>query len=237
MKMSRIVKIFLVSWLLLGGSSVFLLSAQAHNGVDDSTQHEAEKSSSVSPAVATKIKSSSEVESEPERRFADQREAARAEVEAKKEEVKEKRSDKKDELRIKRCEAKESVAKQRFTNIQEKGSTVKAKIDAKLARVKEFEKKKGITVENEAALLADVALKGQAVDAAISDIKASAAGFSCQNDDAKLQAELIKSKVEVFKVSVKAYRESLHTFFDAVRQAAEALESNSPSPQTSGGQQ
>lgn len=136
--------------------------------------------------------------------------------------VEQKRSEAKDQMRIKRCEAKEKWAKERFAKIQTVSHNALDRIDDSLARVKAFVNKKQLTVPNSDALLVDIEAKMAAAKIAGQAIKDSAEGFSCQNDDAKQQAELIKAKVAEFKTAAAAYRNSVQAYFKAVRGAAQA---------------
>jgi|GEM_PF-7106134 len=217
--------------LLLGskksGLGIGLLSAVLVSLVGLVPAPLAAMSASPSPTATSRPK----VDGSPRAKLEEERRDAQERVAEAKSDLKVKLETKKDESRIKRCEVKEKVSKQRLTNLRDKSIYIKERIDATVKRVEDFATKKNLVLPNQAALLADIQTKASQAAAAAGEIKASAQDFSCQNDDAKEQATLIKSKVEAYKVAVKAYRQAAKAYFEAVRTAAEAA-NPSVSPST-----
>lgn len=197
--------------------TAFTGSVQAHNGSHPEGEGHADKSTAVS-STATNTPGLDDKRGRAE---------ALRKISVIKEEIREKQQKNKDQQRIKRCEVKEANAKKRFEAIKTKTANVKSAIDTILARVENFKAKKNITIKNEEALKTDIVTKSQAVDDAVASIKATAAGFSCQNDDAAEQVALIKSQVDVYKAAIKAYRQSVKAYFQAILQALEGKETSS----------
>mgnify|MGYP000863722622 FL=1 len=227
MKTSQVfLRASIVALLLFGTTT----SAIAHHGEDDDTPE-------VSSSVTASPSSTPEHRSEQEHELEHQSEALRESAQKLKAAIDQKREARKDDNRIKRCEQKESDGQQRFENIHARSGEIKSRIEGILTRVEAYVNANGIVVPNSEALLADIQAKQQAAESALAEIKVTAQGFSCQNDDAKEQASLIKAQVEAYKATVKAYRESVRNYLDAVLTAVQpsASASVTPTPAPSGG--
>lgn len=199
----------------------------AHRGGNDDDTPEVSTSTTSSPSN-TPLQN--EHHNEQEHELEHQSEGLKESAEKLKAAVDKKREDRKDENRIKRCQEKESDAKQRFGKIHDRSSEMKLRIEGILSRVEAYVQTNAIVVPDSDALLADIQSKHQAAEVALAEIKTTAQGFSCQNDDAKEQASLIKAQVEAYKVAVKAYRESIRNYLDAVLAVVQPSATPTPTP-------
>lgn len=204
------------------------LPAQARRDQSqDAAQDRSERAEQESEANASIREKISEVKTKAEER----RKAASQKLSAKK-----------DAARMKRCEAKQAQFQSKFSATSDRAFAAISRIDERYERARGFAQKKGLTLTNAASLEADIATKKAAAQAAAESITTTGANFSCQNDDARAQAELVTADVAAYKAAIKDYRQSVKQYFGAVidqftasRPSTSATASSSPSTSAADG--
>lgn len=221
----NVVKKILIGLGMLAFLAASVAPAFAHGG----RTSQRTPSPSSSPEVESESSTSPEAEGEVEKKVEEVRRQARE----RKAEAEKKVTAKKDEARVKRCEERQERLKQKYEATGERSADLIARIDRRFQRAQGFAEEKNITLSNAAELEADVATKKAAAQAAADAIKTTAGEFDCKDDDAKVQAELIRADVVAFKEAVKAYRASVKAYFGAVIQAFAASQTTSPTAEPS----
>lgn len=131
-----------------------------------------------------------------------------------------------DETKRKVCEKHQATIQKQMTRMVEQRQK---QIDhiAKIAdQVQEFYKKQGKSVANYDTLVADIATKKAAAQAALDTTKPSAT-FSCSSDGPKAQLQLFKDQRAVVLESIKQYRQSVKALITTVKQAQPSKERRS----------
>lgn len=216
-----LVKKILIGLAMLAFLATSVAPAFAHSG------RTSQRTSS--PEVESESTTSPEAEVEVEKKV----EEVRREARERKAEAEKRVTEKKDEARVKRCEERQERLKQKYEATGERSTDLIGRIDRRFQRALGFAEEKSITLANAAELEADVATKKAAAQAAADAIKTTAGEFDCKDDDARVQAELIRADVVAFKEAVKVYRASVKAYFGAVIQAFTASQTTSPTVEPS----
>lgn len=146
------------------------------------------------------------------------------------------RKEKLDAKKLQVCQRKEEIIKKRLESLTRLVTIQETKFDQISTRVQTFYTTKvltkGKTVPNYDSLVADIASKKGAVDAALTNAKTNAEGFSCDGDDPKGALTQYRKGMQTTKEALKDYRTSIKNLIVAVKSVAGASDKVSPSPET-----
>lgn len=201
-------KLVLSGILILTISGVSTLPAVAHNGEDHSSNNTSKTAEEIAEYKAAQ-------KAETERKKAEQilaEKMAAAQTKAK-------------ETRTKACEARKENIKQRWTKISEFAGKHKGSFENVLNRIVEFKNKNSLVVPNEEELFA-------AIDAAKTEVAENLAALEslrgtvdCSDPDSVASGiEAYKSQVKNLVTSLKAYRETIRDYAQAVKNAASSAQ-------------
>jgi len=85
--------------------------------------------------------------------------------------------------------------------------------------VKAFYIKKGLSISNYTALVADIDAKAAAAQSAINTVKSSSVSFDCKGDNPKGALQQIKANVGAAETALKNYRLSIKNLITAIKAA------------------
>lgn len=122
----------------------------------------------------------------------------------------------KDRARITRCETKQTAIKTKYLILQDRISRIEEQVQHRLDRAQAFVSGNNLVIPNSEALLSDIATKRQVVSEATRSIRDMAAEFSCADDNAQEQAQLIRATVQDYQAAVKVYRQAVANYVRAV---------------------
>lgn len=132
--------------------------------------------------------------------------------------------------KLRSCESREEAIKNRGESLTRMAANMLGKFDAIVSRVKDFYQNKviptGKTVPNYDSLLADIASKKAAVEAALSAVP-DTDSFDCNSDDPKTHASDFREKMKDVKEALHEYRTSVKNLIAAIHRV---LEVGSPLP-------
>lgn len=136
--------------------------------------------------------------------------------------------------KLRACQAKEAAVKTRLSRLISLVTNMENKFDSIAQRVKTYYTSKvipsGKTVANYDALVADIQSKKAAVQAALTNAKNDADGFSCTTGDPKAQLRKYQEDMLTVKRALKDYRTSIKNLIVAVHSVTG---SKSPKPSAS----
>lgn len=122
------------------------------------------------------------------------------------------------------CEAREENIKKRHVSLMGIGSGILGKLDAIVARAKEFYTQKVLTsgksLDNYDELVADIDAKKQALAGALAQVP-DGSGFDCSGDDPKGTLTDYREKMKLVKDALKNYRESVKNLISAIHRVME----------------
>ena len=139
-----------------------------------------------------------------------------------------------DAKKLKVCQTKEKVIKNRLDSLTRLVTNQEAKFDRIATRVENFYTTKvlptGKTVSNYDALVADIDAKKATVDSALASAKTNADSFSCDSDDPKGALTQVRRDIQAVKSALHDFRKSVRNLIVAVRAVAKNEKRMSPTP-------
>jgi len=147
------------------------------------------------------------------------------------------------EAKLKVCQARENVIKNRTEQLVNLVTNMEEKFDAISGRVETYYTSKvvpsGKTVANYDSLVADINNKKAAVGTALTTAQNAVTGFSCTSSDPKGQLTQFRQDMQAVKSALKDYRTSIKNLIVAVRSVTGQTESDNkttPKPTKTGGE-
>lgn len=144
------------------------------------------------------------------------------------------------EAKLRTCQAREDSIKRRASRLTQLATNMESKFEKHAQRVEDYYTSKvvpsGKTVANYDSLVANIAAKKAAVQAALSTAQNDAANFSCTGDDPKGQLTQFRKDMQAVKKALKDYRTSIKNLIVAVRSVTGTMErenKGSPKPTSS----
>ena len=135
--------------------------------------------------------------------------------------------------RLQFCENHQDEISTRLSSLSGLVANILGKFDAIATRVEEFYTTKvvptGKTVSNYDALLADIKVKKDAVNTALSNSQSDINGFSCNADNPKGQIKLFGTDMQTVHKALQDYRTSIKNLIVAVMSVVGSSE-GSPAP-------
>ncbi len=139
-----------------------------------------------------------------------------------------------DAKKLKVCQTKEKVIKNRLDSLTRLVTNQETKFDRIATRVENFYTNKvlptGKTVSNYDALVADIDAKKATVDSALASAKTNADSFSCDSDDPKGALTQVRRDIQAVKSALHDFRKSVRNLIVAVRAVAKNEKRMSPTP-------
>lgn len=140
-----------------------------------------------------------------------------------------------DQKKLKVCQVKEINIKNRLDSLTKLVANQEDKFASIAARVQNHYTTKlvpeGKTIANYDELVADIATKKAAVDAALTSAKTNASTFSCTADDPKGLLITFRKDMQSVKSALKDYRKSVRNLIVAVRgEKAKTAPTPTPTP-------
>lgn len=136
-------------------------------------------------------------------------------------EVREKVKDRLDSRRLKLCEVKEKVIKNRTESLTRLVLNMEDKFASISARVQKYYTEKlvpeGKTVSNYDALVSDIDAKKAALDSALSNAQSDSSNFACDSDNPKGKLKDFREDMQEVKSALHEYRLSIKNLIVAVR--------------------
>lgn len=132
------------------------------------------------------------------------------------------------EGKLKACQAKEKALRNRVNQTTRMATSMQAKFDAIVQRIKTYYTSKvvpsGKTVANYDSLLADIESKKAAVGTALEKAQNSAKDFTCSGEAPKEKLEQYRANMQAVKTALKEYRTSIKNLIVAVRSVVSTTE-------------
>lgn len=129
-----------------------------------------------------------------------------------------------DEAKLRVCEARENIIKNRSLALERLVENILEKFDAITLRVKNYYTNKvvpsGQTLENYDALVSDIEAKKTAVKTAIQKAKDDFKDFECDGDDPKGALVKFRESMHTVKQALKDYKTSIRNLIVAVHSVA-----------------
>lgn len=132
------------------------------------------------------------------------------------------------------CEARQESIVNRMNRLVQLSENMLEVFDTHATRVQNYYISvvvpKGVTVKNYDVLVADIAAKKAVVQTTLANAQADVNDFSCTTGDPKADLTSFRTDMQAVKTALKEYRTSIQNLIVAVRTAAEAL--GTPTPTT-----
>lgn len=129
--------------------------------------------------------------------------------------------DRLDDKRLKSCQNHEGEINTRLVSLGNLVANMLGKFDAIAQRVEDYYNNKivpsGKNVPNYSTLVADIASKKVAVQAALTAAEADVAGFKCTSDNPKGQLGQYRTDMQTVKKALQDYRTSIKNLIVAIR--------------------
>lgn len=139
--------------------------------------------------------------------------------------------DRLNKVRLNACQKHEDEINTRLTTLGNLVANILGKFDAIAARVEQFYLTKvlpsGKTVSNYDALVADIQIKKDAANTALTNAQADVKGFNCIGDNPKGQLTIFRTDMQKVKKALQDYRISIKNLIIAVQGVSP---SGSPKP-------
>lgn len=224
--------------LATGSALVLMLTAVPLANAQDGTSGGSSTPVDTStPEKAEKAKQRAEqAKQQAEQRMKDAQEKAqkmREEAQKRKEERKEDRQGKLDEKKQTICKNREKNITGLMTRLNTRGQKHLDLISAIATRAQAYKTDKNLTVEGYETLLADVAAKKTAAQAAVDAVKAAQPEFKCDGTDPKGAADVFKELMKAQNEALKAYKQSVIKLLVAVKQSQGGTKTPAPAPSPS----
>lgn len=150
------------------------------------------------------------------------KEAAKLKVE----QAKEAAQERKIALKQDRCEARKEKLSEKLPQLSKGVESVKAALDAKLAKVQSIKESGKLNADNYDDLLAKVITAKGAAEGAISAISTPTATIDCNNNTLGVQLDTFRTTVNEAKAALKDYRTALVNVISALNAAADKAEAS-----------
>jgi hypothetical protein len=128
-----------------------------------------------------------------------------------------------DEARKKVCVSRSTAIKKVMTNGAEAGQRHMNFFGKSVERIQQFYESKKLTIANYDQLLASISAKKDAVQSALTALRAVPA-FDCSSDNPVGNVDDYKAKLAAVRNALKEYRSAIHALLVAVKNAAQTAE-------------
>lgn len=231
MKQKRILTVIVTAFmalaLVIGGGLTTAYARDGQSGGDepeDQTVHVEDENDNSGPAskhVEDKVKDSQDNEDESTHEvepaeMETEREHVKQELEAAREKVHAVREKLQGE-KLHACEARQSAIRTIMQNAGERGDNHIAVFSKITERVEAFYVSKGKTLSNYDQLVAEVAAKKAAAQAAVDAVKSADTQFTCDGDNPKGMISVFKAELKAQVTAMKEYRAAVKNLIAGVK--------------------
>ena len=141
-------------------------------------------------------------------------------------------------IKLETCQQRQERIVDHTGRITERSANLLQKMESIAAKAEAFKDDKGISTADLTELKTEMDAGKQAVEAALEAATTSAEEFDCTSAGPKAQLQQFVEAMDVVRESLKGYRDTIHDYIQAIRQAngqnrdGEASSSATPSPES-----
>ena len=141
-------------------------------------------------------------------------------------------------VKLEACQQRQQRIADHTEKITERSTNLLNKMESIATKAETFKDAKGISTPDLTELKSEMDTSKEAVDAALEAAATSSEEFDCESDGPKAQLQQFVEAMDVVRESLKGYRDTIHDYIRAIRQAngqsrdGEASSSASPIPES-----